>query len=64
MGVLPSVLKTANNYHPTSLLSNIEKKKLGKLVYNRITKFVNDNIILSTLFSLVFDIITLPTCLN
>ena len=31
-----------NNYRPTSLLPNIEKK-LDKLVYNRITKLLNDN---------------------
>ena len=35
------------------------KKLLEKLVYNRITKFLIT--ILSTHFSLVFDIITLPT---
>ena len=56
MGVFPSVLKTAkvipvhkrdskleyNNYRPISLLRNAEKN-LEKLVYNRITKFLNNN---------------------
>ena len=56
MGVFPSVLKTTkvisvhkkdskldcNNYCPIFLLPNIEKN-LEKLVYNRITKFLNDN---------------------
>ena len=56
MGIFPSVLKTAKvipvdkkdskldckNYQPISLLPNIEKI-LGKLVYNRIAKFFNNN---------------------
>ena len=52
MGIFPSVLKTVkaipvhkldyNNYCPISLLPNIEKS-LEKLVYNRITKFLNNN---------------------
>ena len=58
MGIFPSVLKTAkvipihkkdskldcNNCRPISLLPNIEKV-LEKLVYNRITKFLNNNLI-------------------
>ena len=58
MGIFPSVLKTAkvipvhkkdskldcNNYRPISLLRNIENF-LEKLVYNRITKFLNNNLI-------------------
>ena len=56
MGIFPSILKIAkvihvhkkdskldyNNYHPISLLPNIEKI-LEKLVYNRITKFLGNN---------------------
>ena len=42
------------------LFYQILKKLLEKLVYNRITKFLI-TIILSTHFSLVFDIITLST---
>ena len=56
MGLFSSVLKTAkvipvhkkdskldcNNYHPISLLPNIDKI-LEKLLYNRITKLLNNN---------------------
>ena len=56
ISTFPSVLKTVkrvsvhkkysklncNNYHPISLLPNIEKKIIQKLVYNRITKFLNN----------------------
>ena len=55
-GVFPSVLKTAkvvpvfkkdskldySNYHPISLLSNIEKI-LKKLMYRRLSTFLNNN---------------------
>ena len=58
VGVFPSALKTAkvvtvfkkdskldySNYHPISLLSNIEKKKiLEKLMYKRFYTFLNNN---------------------
>ena len=56
-GVFPSVLKTAkvvpvfkkdskldySNYHPISLLSNIEKI-IEKLMYKRLYTFLNNNI--------------------
>ena len=63
-GVFPSILKTAKvvpahkkdskldffNYHPISLLSNIEKN-LERLMYNRIYKFFSDN---NLIYSLQF----------
>ena len=56
-GVFPSVLKTEkvvpvfkkdsklnyNNHCPISLLSNIEKKKLEKLMYKRLYTFLDNN---------------------
>ena len=57
VGVFPSVLKTAkvvtvfkkdskldySNYHPISLLSNIDKKILEKLMHKRFYTFLNNN---------------------
>ena len=62
-GVFPSVLKTAkvvpvfkkdskldySNYHPISLLSNIEKV-LEKLMHKRLYMFLNNNIIYNLQF--------------
>ena len=58
-GVFPSVLKTAKvvqkdskldycNYHPVSLLSNVEKI-LEKLMYKRLYTFLNSNNIIYNL---------------
>ena len=63
-GVFPSVLKTAkvvpvfkkdskldySNYHPISLLSNIEKI-LEKLIYKRLHTFLNKNNVIYNLQS-------------
>ena len=65
-GVFPSILKIAkvvpihkkqsklvySNYHPISLLSNLEKI-LEKLMYSRIFKFLNDN---SSIYPLQFGL--------
>ena len=62
-GVFPSILKTTkvipihkkdskldfSNYHPISLLSNIEKN-LERLMFNNLYKFCSDNLICSLQF--------------
>ena len=65
-GIFPSVVKTANvlpvfkkdsklvysNYHPISLLSNIEKI-LEKLMYKRFYTFLNNN-------NIIYNLLTTP----
>ena len=83
-GVFPSILKTAKvvpvhkkdsrldffNYHPISLLSNIEKN-LERLMYNRIYKFFSDNNLIYSLqfgfrqkYSTVHTLISLTECIR